>query len=230
MRELTEHDKQLLIDSIPESNLVLFCPGLQGRGATLLDRSQYANHGTISGATWKREPRGLLALSYDGVTNYTNFGNAVSLRVIHACTIMLWVKHLGGNSSSNNANVFGRSNLRLYNPTLTTPTILNWYIDAVGGAQFLSAGSITVGEWTLIGMTYDDSLGSNHGKIFQDGVKISQGNCAGGLTAPTATWYEGGNISGQTNVVIALRRIFDRALSEPEMLRFNTREHSLLGV
>jgi hypothetical protein len=92
MRELTEHDKQLIIDSIPESDLVLFCPGLQGHGNTLIDRSQSANHGTINGALWGRTAKGVDFLSYDAIDDYTDCGDDASLQVEQGakCSLFCW--------------------------------------------------------------------------------------------------------------------------------------------
>ncbi len=49
-----------------EPGCVLYLPGLPGQGATIWDRSNQGNHGTITGATWRKLPSGLWALSFDG--------------------------------------------------------------------------------------------------------------------------------------------------------------------
>ncbi len=63
-----------LIFDPPPLGSVLYLPGLPGSGPTIQDRSPYGNHGTIIGATWTRNERGLYELVYDG-DDYANCGN-----------------------------------------------------------------------------------------------------------------------------------------------------------
>ena len=52
---------------------VLYMPGLPGQGTKIWDRSG-GNHGTISGAVWKRLPSGLWYLDFDNVDDYVYTG------------------------------------------------------------------------------------------------------------------------------------------------------------
>lgn len=123
MIELLERDKARIVDGIPEANLVLYYSGLQGRGATLYDRSRYANHGTIVGATWQRLPSGLYALRYNGTSHYTTVVDSVSLRLLGDMTFVCWLNWSNwadtnyetflekGNHDANGINyIFGRLN------------------------------------------------------------------------------------------------------------------------
>lgn len=73
MKELSENDKAQVTGRISQSNLVIFCPGLQGRGSTLRDRSTYANNGVISGPTWSKTSRGAIFLQFNSQSNTLNF-------------------------------------------------------------------------------------------------------------------------------------------------------------
>lgn len=96
MREIKSTDIARLLGAIPGLSPVLLCPGLQGHGASLLDRSSSANHGVITGGSWKRPPRGLpgcpgvLVL---GPSKYVTFAHATALSIgSGAGTLLLWVK------------------------------------------------------------------------------------------------------------------------------------------
>jgi hypothetical protein len=88
MKELSETDKAILVNGIPQINLVLFCPGLQGRGSTLIDRSPQANNGTITTPTWSRLPSGLYVPSTPALVD---FGNGVSLQITNNLSVLMWV-------------------------------------------------------------------------------------------------------------------------------------------
>jgi len=56
------------------------------------DFSGHDNHGAIHGATWTAKGRIGPALSFDGVDDYVDCGNAKSLDITDAITIEAWVK------------------------------------------------------------------------------------------------------------------------------------------
>jgi len=59
---------------------VLWLPGQDDAySATIRDRSGKGNHGTITGALWKRLPSGLWYLDFDGTDDNVNCGSAASL-------------------------------------------------------------------------------------------------------------------------------------------------------
>ncbi len=56
------------------------------------DKSRYCNHGTISGATWVRNSKGVWVLSFDGISNIiTGWGSAKILALTYPLTFELWV-------------------------------------------------------------------------------------------------------------------------------------------
>lgn len=96
VRELTEIRKSLIVDGIPSSDLILFCPGLHGLGGKLLDRSAYANHGTITGAAWARLPRGIYILNLDGTDDKITFPAHAIYSDLTNLTIETWVQPAAG--------------------------------------------------------------------------------------------------------------------------------------
>lgn len=68
---------------------VLYHPGLEGGGATVLDYSGYAHNGTITGAQWTRLSSGLWALTGDG-DDYVTVTRHADLEPA-SITFMLWM-------------------------------------------------------------------------------------------------------------------------------------------
>ena len=158
MKELSERAKAILVDGIPESNLVLYCPGLQGRGGTLLDRSQQANHGTIIGATWVATNRGLRVLSFDGTSDYVDIGTPASLNLKTAFTFAAWVK----GTWSGTVYMYGIINLggkemRIGDTTLAGKDLAQVAFERVAGgwAEIYGTTHLTAGVWYRISATYD---------------------------------------------------------------------------
>lgn len=82
-------DVDELVFSPPELGCVLYLPGPSGGGSKIYDRSPYGNHGTITGATWKRLPGGLWYLDYDGSDDYTECGTILT-SVQTELTVLGW--------------------------------------------------------------------------------------------------------------------------------------------
>jgi len=86
-----------LVFNPPILGCVLFLSGLPGSSSKIYDRSPYGNHGTITGATWKRLPSGLWYLDYDGTDDYVNCGDDTSL-LADILTIETWYQYHAGNN------------------------------------------------------------------------------------------------------------------------------------
>lgn len=72
----------------------------EGSGGTANDTSGYSNNGTITGASWSDDTpndsvgsgNGKYSLSFDGVGDYVDMGNASSLNIGSSFTASAWVK------------------------------------------------------------------------------------------------------------------------------------------
>lgn len=233
MRELTERYKASIIDGIPESNLVLYCPGLHGLGSSLFDRSANANHGTITGATWTRLPSGIYVLSFDGLTNRIAWGNNASLFPTVAVTLEFWVySNQAVNTvalSSSFADDIG--GILSY---LNAGTRVRFYLENVRQDLGSTATDITGNTWHHIALTYDSALGSNNFIYYIDGAAVRTVSTTNAITytgtkAAGFSQNVGGGVSYFSGKA-ALWRQYNRALGATEVLRHYTRERRLFGV
>ncbi len=244
MRELSERDKALIVDGIPDANLVLFCPGLQGHGATLYDRSQSANHGTISGATWKRLPSGLPILSYDGTNDKTAF--PASMNYITALTLLVWAKayslvddteFLIGKWDTNAKRVWGIFGIS------SADSGVAFDVSADGGAtnrkHYVSAGgyfSTALAKWHQYGFIFSQ----NSFTPIIDGVAIAVTKSVDAtvntiysdITVPPliGASYVAGSLARYLRCDVALPFMTGQALSVAECLRRRNRQRHLFGV
>ncbi len=228
--ELTERDKSLLVDGIPESTLALYCPSLQGRGARWLDRSQYANHGTISGATWTRLPSGLWVLSFNGTTDKVDWGADSSLGLVTggAITLMVWIKPT---TLPTYLKLLGRGvGSTDYIFSALSSGALRVYLDS--DAKSTAAGVVSALVWQLAGFTWDGSGDGlircyvNGAKVFTAAAAIT--TIATGSYSLTTSGTEGG--FSWYNGLMGIPREIKRLYSDTEMLRAFTRERHLVGV
>jgi len=85
-----------LIFDPPPFDCVLYLPGLPGGSSIIHDRSPWGNHGTITGAAWKRLSNGLWYLSFDGSDDYASIADKDSLDFGGGSfTVKLWLYLVG---------------------------------------------------------------------------------------------------------------------------------------
>ena len=63
-----------LIFDPPPFDCVLYLSGLPGGGSSIHDRSPWGNHGSITGAVWKKLSNGLWHPGFDGSDDYISIG------------------------------------------------------------------------------------------------------------------------------------------------------------
>jgi hypothetical protein len=230
MKELSERDIQEIVGGIPSSNLVLFCPGLQGRGSTLIDRSQSANHGTISGATWVRLPSGLWVLSFDGTNDYVDCGHNVIFDDLSESTFLAWVNLTAVASSVNIiCSRDGNSKLRFGVLGTNWGNALNINIsgtDYIAGTAWTNLWS----TWVLVGATISES--TNTLKLYINGVEdYSKTDWTGTIPSMVGVSMLLGHAGGYKGKgKEGLFTFYNRVLSATEILRIYTRQRRLLGV
>lgn len=74
----------------PQLGCVLYLPGLPGGDSVIYDRSPYGNHGTITGAVWRRLLSSRWYLYHDGLDDYVRIAHAASLMPAQG-TLMFWL-------------------------------------------------------------------------------------------------------------------------------------------
>lgn len=221
-------DLDELVFGPPEPDCLLALPGLPGSGSKLYDRSSYGHLGTITGATWQRAPSGLWCLSYDGVDDFTNCGNAPSLQIQNTITVEAWVKQ----------NTLGRRLMGKMNSGATAGWAL--YFDGagklgvwIGGLSALVSDVVlALGTFGHVAFTYDKPNGILCNYV--DSVLKRQTGVTGGTLLNTTDNLDLGryNAGGFAyfSGVIALVRIYNRALNALEINNHFHREKYFFGV
>ncbi len=237
MRELSEQDIQRIVGGIPSSDLVLFCPGLQGKGGTLIDRSQYANNGAIKNATWVRTSRGIRVLSFNGTNANVLIPNHASINISGDLTILFWLKtsvDVPVGQSAYIVEKWAGSGGFPYGTRLTEDEKLIFYdYDATNANSLTSDSAVNDGVWHLCGLTRDTTANKLYWYI--DGSLDKEG-----------AWTQYGTITNSSRLAIGCRvdehaqtfltgyvgipRIDDQVLSPTQHSRVFTRERLLFGV
>lgn len=234
MRQLTERDKQLIIDSIPAYSPLLFAPGLQGRGSTLLNRAPAANHGTISGCTWTRLPSGLWVLSFNGTTDLVTLASVITLTDPNIFTILAWIKPTTGNT------VYG---ILGHNDQASTihfevgddPSGATSKFATLFAGQYLARSSARTDwslQWNLLGYVSTGTLvGDNLLYLNGASVALDRDNAKTLVQATNAT--ELGRYSASVGSFAGLMWppiVVDGGLTAAQMLQVHTRTRHLFGV
>lgn len=161
---------------MPPSDCVLWMPGLSDpQSSLLMDKSGNNNHGTITGATWRKYLKGYPTLEYDGVDDITTVADAVSIQNIFATggSISGWI-YVDSDGENNEGNIIqkgaasskgyvllvrdeaaGKVNLRF----------IRYYDDP--GIKFwtTTATQVTIRQWTYYCLTYTDGF-ANHPTLY----------------------------------------------------------------
>ena len=189
----------------------------EGEGTTLHDSSGYGNHGTIYGMTWQSLPSGKCCGYFDGVDDYVDTGlNAATLK---SFTLMAWVK----------SNVYAKAGTRLIKYILSSlkhyednTLVLLWA--NIGWYFRINVNKVIIDilysrdldtEWHHVAGTLDAASGTM--KFYFDGVlKMTATRVPEPSFAPATIkigwyyWWIG---------LIDEVRIYNRALSQPEIVR-----------
>ena len=210
-----------LVFNPPILGCVLFLSGLPGSGSKIYDRSPYGNHGTITGATWKRLPSGLWCLYFDGNDDSVSVGDADSLDLTNAITIEAWI--YCDSLATHNGIVCRNTNSYAF------------YLYSTGKFGFGKSGvdevqsdsTLTIDTWYHIAATR--LAGTN--TLFLNGNFDKSGTGAD-FVALTDAIKIGDNYSAnfEFSGYIALVRVHNQALVESELHNHFNREKHLFGV
>lgn len=217
--------------------LDLVSPKYSPNATYIFDKSRYRNHGTITGATWKRLPSGLWYLDFDGTDDFTRMANAASLNFgTGDFSLMAWINCATGGANQVillkmlDGDPWDGYALRVKDTTgylsLLAPT---------GGNQII--GDIDVGDevWHLAGGTFEAGVANTGMKLYVDGVEDVSARASAGAGDKDNTNYlyigiaQDGLASDFTGG-IALPRVFNRVLTATEILNMYNQEKHLFGV
>ena len=182
------------------ASTVLWLPGqTDAYSSTIKDWSGNANHGTISGATWTRLPRGLWCLTFDGVDDIVTITDAASLQSIFVAggTIAMWVNRTSGGGlkyariCEKTDDVEDNTGWSFYGEGVQTGTYgINWIHGfSTSRGRWNTTNSIcTFDKWEFVGVTYSSALTTNDPIFYLNGVAqaVTEGETPVGTQATSA--------------------------------------------
>lgn len=223
--------REELLSHPPPLGCVLCLPGLPGGGSRIHDRSPYGNHGTITGATWKRLPSGLWYLDFDGTDDYINCGTNSSL-FPDICTIKAWYRYDAGNDfilTNWHAAAHYPSVAIMFNGG--NPIL---YLSPANLVYFVASANMFDGEWHhfVVNLTGWGQNDIDDATMYVDTVALSM------LGSPTKTGspatkdqcYIGIAGDRDTDGGLALYEMYNRNWSVLEIQNNFNREKHLFGV
>ncbi len=159
------------------ASTTLWLPGQDDpQSSTIRDRSGFGNDGTITGATWVRNSKGLWGLDYDGADDSTSVASSTSITDIWdgGGTLLVWVNAdtVGENLQGTIANKSSDTWLVAKRQEAAGKVKLRFFIsfDVSAGTWDTSATVLTLGTSQLVAITYDADNVANDPLIYIDGV------------------------------------------------------------
>ena len=156
-------------------------------------------------------------LQFDGVDDYVNCGNDVSLKPIDGLTLEAWVYF---KSNTARQTIIDDSSYDAYSLIVYhgSPGTLRFWLNYHGGDMDTTVPSLN--EWHHVVATYDRTLASANMKIYIDAVFVKGRNSttvlpqtASNVYIGYTTWGSGYSFDGLIDEV----RIYNRALSAAEV-------------
>jgi len=223
-------DREDLVFNPPQLGCVLCLAGLPGGASRIYDRSPYGNVGAITGATWVRLPSGLWCLSFDGNDDYVDCGD-IDVET-DQLTLECWfrsddVDYVG--TATVGGNKGDKWGMYIRGDQANDP--LRFLVTTTSGGVGLQTESYSKAVWQYVVMRYN---GANI-TIFVNAVEVTTPSAQTGTVSTDDNTV---GIGGDTRILpnryfnglIALSRIYSRALSALEIETHFNREKHLFGV
>lgn len=195
-------------------HLPLWHPELSG--SPFLSKDLNPHTCTVFGATWTS-----LGRSFDGVNDYVNCGDALSLDITTAITIEAWINitaypavsaHLAGRDDGTNRNF----NLLL---RLTAPTaVVDFNVWINNTPRGISSTSCSLATWYHLVATYNGAYENIYKNGLLDATPIAYTGAIDNDDVSFTTGCRAVLIDRDYNGLIGEVRIYNRALSAPEIL------------
>ena len=207
----------------------------EGNGTTAYDSSGNNNNGGLNGPQWTQGKVGG-ALSFDGVNDYVNAGNAASLDITQEITVEAWAKYIGNHAKSGDWDQF----FVVKSGNYKEPFIFGFYANQ---ATLYASHDGSAWDWEIHSGTYGSTgdSGWHHfafsihkdfgAKLYIDGVLKGSDTSTGTLKSEPSFNLEIGRraygyryFEGFIDEV----RIYNRALSAEE-IRFHYNRSGPIG-
>lgn len=241
MKTMLDIDK--LVFSPPDLGCSLYLTGLPGGGSKIHDRSPYGNHGTVTGAVWKRLPSGLWCLNFDGSDDYVDCGSDNSLEIgTNGWSVNVWLKVPSDSNYRvilNSMVVFATNSSKGYYLYLgNDDTRVSWGVsDGTTRIQNYVVSPITLKDntWHHIVATFNSTTDTV--KLYVDTTEIgsdTSGTPLGTIINDRQPEFGRDYGSGSPRYyflgLLALPRVYNRALSALEIQNCFNQEKHLFGV
>lgn len=176
-------------------------PWLGSSGYRLIDRTRYANHGTLTnmdaGTDWVGatvQGRSGFALDFDGLSDVSNrdfvsLGSPIGLNKVQTgLSVFLWIKPTSVSGTRTIWSAYKSTvNSELYSMIRLEGTTLKYYTStSAGGFQAVGTLTITNNTWSLVGFTVAGTIASAVSTTF-----INLSSQANNLSALSATPADG---------------------------------------
>ena len=226
----TTLDIDELVFNPPDLGCVLYLSGQPGGGRKIYDRSPYANHGTMIGATWKKLPGGVWAVHLDGSDDYIKVEDVPSLDLWAPVTLELWFCWEGGSSwntiASCREGYSSDSDGQYYLTINEADDKLHNY------NSIESIGQITKNRWTHLAHVAT----ANQERIYLNG-RLDKSESMAGFEIENvfpltfgADWSLGGGVREFFRGDMALIRLYRQARSDLQIAMDFDREKRLFGL
>lgn len=207
---------------------VLYLPGYPGQGSTIHDFSGDTNHGSITGAIWRRLANGVSYLYFDGSDDFVDCGNDAELDV-RDFTVVAWVNPITDvvGCVMSKDHTIGRA----WTCVIADDGTLDFYGEG-GAGQSNSTGTVTDNIWQMIAWAIDDG---NNLTYYKNDSNIGGDASIPALTAHvnTKVYVGGRQFTGSLipfHGSIALPRLIPTTLTQPQIANIFHRERHLFGV
>lgn len=220
-----------------------WCPSLGPSGNTLIDRSGYGNHGTLTnmdaGTDWVASQYGW-ALDFDGTNDFVNLGYHPMFDLATTKTVAIWVyaRSFDGSFSTNDIistdSILGvrtwQFNTTNPNGVSTDARINVFSFGTSGGIRDIASTAelLTINRWHHVGFTSPDKLATPAAiKIYVDGVQVNTTDLSSGTFGEANTLTDNNRLQlgwrpGNNNVDVSWNglqddcRLYNRVLSPSE--------------
>jgi len=198
------------------SDCVLYLDLRKPVGDRLFDYSGNGNHGIIHGARLLNQLP-LKGLYFDGVDDYVEVSDSLSLRLTDELTILVWI-YLYDYPLKDYARVVDKG--QMYELAVRRNTgVLSFALNNdVGWVWRDSDDVVPLKQWTQVGLAYDAASGVV--RLYMNGVEVHHFNESGTIAADNyrltiGCYYNGTQINLHGHILLI--QIYNRALSSEEI-------------
>ena len=199
-------------------------------GTVWTDLATSKVNGTLTNMTDNFSTDGVGTLTFDGADEHVNFGDNFSFLDdpdANEFTITSWIN---GDSGAD-GTIFSKADRYNRMVQFFTQTDDTAYIK-LGGTDITSLAIVTDGTWHNVGMKVRNDGGTYKGRIYVDGVSVTEESAVGSTTVTADFLIGARRNSGNTGLgylfdgKIANCLIYNRVLSDAEILQnYNAMKH-----